>query len=145
MVKVSGKKVVGRSPAELWRLLMSPEVLRKCIQGCEELEVVARDKYRIVLRVGLGPVKGRFHGQVALEDVVEPRGYRLELQAKGAMGFLRATTRVDLQPLDGGGSTEVSFESETLVGGMLGALGSRFFEGAARSLVDEFFGELSKI
>jgi hypothetical protein len=145
MVKISGKRVVPHGPQELWRLLMSAEVLRKCMEGCEEFEEVAPGKYRVALKVGFGPVKGRFRGEVELKDVVELKGYRLEMQAKGTMGFLRGATRVELAPLDGGGSTEIAFESEAQVGGVLASVGSRFVEGAARSYIDSFFAELSKL
>ena len=145
MVKVSGKRVVPRSPGDVWRLLMSPEVLRKCIQGCEELEPVGNGRYRLVVKVGIGLVKGRLRGEVELADVVERESYRLEVQAQGMMGSLRGTTRVGILPMDGGGATEVSFESEAQVHGVLATLGSRYVDGAARSMVDAFFGELASV
>ena len=145
MVKISGKRVVPHGPHDLWRFLMSPEVLQKCMQGCEEFEEVGPGKYRVALKVGFGLVKGRFRGEVELKDVVELKGYRLEMQAKGTMGFLRGVTRVELAPLDGGGATEICFESEAQVGGVLASVGSRFVEGAAQSFVNGFFEEISRL
>lgn len=145
MVKISGKRVVPHSPQDLWSYLMNPEVLRKCMQGCEEFEAVGPGKYRVALKVGFGLVKGRFRGEVELKDVVEPKGYRLEMHAKGTMGFLRGVTRVELAPLDGGGATEIAFESEAQVGGVLASVGARFVDGAARSFVDAFFEEISRL
>jgi carbon monoxide dehydrogenase subunit G len=144
MIKLSGKKEVAKSPAELWKLLMDPRTLRECIPGCDELELDGPGKYRIALKVGVGPVKGSFKGHAELKDVEEPVKYTLEVRAKGLTGFIDGSTRVRLAPAGGGKSTELSYESEARVGGVLASVGARLFEGAARSFTEEFFDKLAE-
>ena len=87
MLKITGQVTVNRSPADLWRLLMDPEVLKRCIPKCEELEVIGPQRYRVALKVGFGLVRGHFKGEAELKDVVEFETYRLEVHAKGTAGF----------------------------------------------------------
>jgi hypothetical protein len=145
MLKVTGQKIVHRPLADLWQLLMDPQVLRKCIPQCEEFEVVGPGKYRVAIKVGFGLVRGSFRGEAELKDVVEPERYRLEVHAKGTTGFLKGSTEVRLSPIDGGQRTELAYESQVQAGGMLASVGARFLQGAARSFAEEFFDELAKL
>ena len=145
MLKITGQKIVNRSPPDLWSLLMDPEVLRRCIPQCEEFEVMAPLKYRVLLKLGFGLVKGQFRGEAELKDVIEPERYRLEVRATGTTGFVHGSTDVRLVPVDGGQRTELSYESSAQAGGMLASVGARFLQGAARSFTEEFFEELAKL
>ena len=143
MLKLSGQKTIDRPPADVWKLLMDPEVLRECIPGCQELELIEPRKYRIALKVGLGLVKGSFRGEAELKDVEVPVKYTLEVRAKGTTGFIQGATHVRIAPADGGKQSELSYESEAQVGGMIASVGARLFQGAARSFTEEFFEKLS--
>jgi carbon monoxide dehydrogenase subunit G len=143
MLKLSGRKIIDHPPADLWRLLMDPAVLRECIPGCEELEVTGPRKYRIVLKVGLGLIRGSFEGEAELTEVEEPVRYRLEVRAKGKTGFIQGATGVRIAPAGGGRQSDLSYESEVQVGGVLASVGARLFQGAARSFTEEFFQKLA--
>jgi carbon monoxide dehydrogenase subunit G len=143
MLKLSGRKTIDRPPADLWRLLMDPAVLRECIPGCQDLELVGPMRYRIALKVGLGLVKGTFKGEAELKDVEEPVKYRLEVNAKGATGFIQGATDVRIAPAGGGKQSDLSYESEAQVGGLLASVGARLFQGAARTFTEEFFDKLA--
>ena len=144
-MKVSGKTVIERSPAELWELLLDPDVLRRCIPGCEELERAEDDTYRVKLKVGFGVLKGRFQGQVTLKDVKPRESYRLEVSARGATGFINGQTSIRLHELDGGKRSELEYEGEAHVGGVIASVGARFFQGAARNFTAEFFEAISSL
>lgn len=143
MLKLSGQKTIDRPPEEVWRLLMDPAVLRECIPGCKELELIGPGKYRIALKVGLGLIRGSFKGEAELKDVEEPVKYRLEVRARGTTGFIQGATEVRIAPAGGGKQSDLSYESEAQVGGLLASVGARLFQGAARSFTEEFFEKLA--
>lgn len=144
MLRVTGRKVVPRPPEDVWRILTDGESLKECIPGCEELVPTGPGRWRIALRLGLGIVKGSFRGEAELKNVEEPVRYTLEVKAKGTMGFVEGATTVRLEPLDGGGSTEVHYESAGHVGGIVASVGSRFFEETARTFTEEFFARIAR-
>ena len=143
-MKISGRKSIDRTPEELWELLTKVEVLRRCIPGCLALEMTGQFRYRLLIRIGHGLVKGKFHGEVWLENIVEPESCCLDLRAKGIPGSVRGYTNVRLMRLDGERRTEVLYETHARVGGLLRAMGPKLFHDATRSFVDHFFESLTR-
>src|SRR2546422_1077908 len=122
---LAGSHVLEKSPEELFERLQDPQVLVKCIPGCEELARGPDGAFEVRLQAGFGPIKGSFTGRVVLKDLAPPRSYTMELQGEGKVGFLNGTTRIRLEPLDGGKRTEVHYESDVQVGGLLATVGAR--------------------
>ena len=80
----------------VWDALMDPEVLAKVMPGCEKLEEIEENKYQGVLKIKVGPVQGKFQGVITLSDVNAPDTYTLNVDGKGAPGFMKATGNVKL-------------------------------------------------
>ena len=62
---------------------------------------------------------------------------RLKVDGKGAPGFVSAEGRIELT--EKGKETELQYEGEALVGGLIASVGQRMIEGAAKKIVAEFF------
>ena len=143
-MRLSGRYIVARRREELFEKLLDPAVLLQAIPGCEDLVRTGDGAYDARLVVGFGPIKGAFTGKILLKDVRPPEGYRMELRGEGKPGFLNGVSRVELRPLDGGSRTEISYESDIQVGGLLASVGARLIPGAARTYSDQFFAALEK-
>ncbi len=144
-MKVNGQVLVNRTPADLWRLLIDPEILRKCLPRCEEFQEIGPRRFRVSIRVGVGLIRSRFRGEAELKDVVEGEGYRFELYAKGFSGSVEGVTVVRLMSAAEGLKTELIYESNAHLSGLIASMGSQLIQGAARSLADQFFDEISKL
>jgi len=140
----AGRHTFGVRQEELFQRLLDPAVLHDSIPGCEELVQTGEAAYSIRLSAGFGPIRGTFNGTVVLKDLIPPRSYTLELKGEGRTGFVSGLTRIALEPLDGGAATEIRFESEVQVGGLIAGVGARFIPGAARNLSEQFFTSLEK-
>jgi len=116
--------------------------MRRCIPGCDTFEVLEPGRYQIALRVRFGLLRGLFRGEAQLKDVVDLERYRLEMNTRGKAGRIQGSTDVRLQRLDGGEHTEIFYQSDAQVSGVLASVGARLFQGAALSLADRFFDEL---
>jgi uncharacterized protein len=143
MIEIDGQRTLERPPAEAWRLLMDPDLLRTAIPGCEEFKEIGPGRYRIALEVGLRLVRGRFEGEAAIEEVTELERYRLVIRARGKLGWIEGTTDVELAPAGGGGQCRVGYSTRLKVGGML-ALSAPVLQATARSFVEEFFAKLER-
>jgi hypothetical protein len=141
---LTGRHAVHGSPEEIFDKLQDPEVLRSCIPGCDELVASSEGTYETRLSVGFGLIRGSFTGKVALRDVDPPRSYTLVLHGEGKAGFVNGITRVKLEPLPNPEWTEIQFESELQVGGLLAAVGGRLLPAAARTMSEQFFSSLEK-
>ncbi|MBI4293995.1 MAG: molybdopterin-dependent oxidoreductase, partial [Betaproteobacteria bacterium] len=137
-----GSTFVPVSPAKVWSTLLDPESLRAVIPGCESLETTGQNAYRIVARVGVGPVRGKFTTNARFTDLIEPRSMTLRVEASGPLGSSRGAGDVRLDPE--GEGTRVHYNYGVDLSGKIAAVGSRMIEGAARVLIGAFFEALAR-
>ncbi len=118
--------------------LNDPEILRKCIPGCEDLiqHTPTELEARVVLKIG--PVKARFSGTVALDTAGAPQSFSLTGEGNGGVaGFAKGGADVTLTEVEGG--TMLSYSAKADIGGKLAQLGSRLIKGTVSKLSAQFF------
>lgn len=127
----------------VWQKLNDPDVLRICIPGCEELEKASDTVFRAVARLKVGPISARFRGQVLLEDIDAPNGYRILGEGEGGVaGFAKGGALVTLLDKDDCG-TILTYSVEIQIGGKLAQIGQRLINSTAQRLADEFFARFA--
>ena len=137
-LEMTGEYVLPKDRATVYAALNDPEMLKRCIPGCEELEKVSDNEFAAVVRMELGPVKARFKGKVRLEDLDPPQGYRIAGEGEGGVaGFAKGGAKVALEEVPEG--TKLSYKAEASVGGKIAQLGQRLLAGSARKIADKFF------
>src|SRR5687767_14848980 len=82
-LEMNGEYVLPLGRAKVYAALNDPDMLKRCIPGCEELQKLSDTEFAAVVRVELGPVKARFKGKVRLEDLDPPNGYRIAGEGEG--------------------------------------------------------------
>ncbi|MEX2409006.1 MAG: molybdopterin cofactor-binding domain-containing protein, partial [Rhodovibrionaceae bacterium] len=132
--------IVPAPPEEVWRSLLDPDSLAAVIPGCRSLETAGENRYRASVDMGVGPVRGRFQADVRLFDLEEPRKAKLEGSLSGPLGSGSGSGEVHLEACEGG--TRVSYSYRVKVAGKVAAVGGRMLDGAARSLIQQFFRAL---
>ena len=139
-MKIEGTHEINAPRERVYALLTDPEVLRRCIPGCESLEKTESDTYAATMKAGVGMIKGTFKGNVKLEDMRPPEHYRLAVDGKGAPGFVKGTGDFDLEEKDG--ATLIRYAGEMQVGGTIAGIGQRMIQGAAKMMASRFFTAL---
>src|SRR5947209_10306855 len=90
-MKIEGTHELQARRERVFQALTDPEVLKRCIPGCEQLEKTGENSYAATLRAGVGSIKGTFKGNVRLEEIRQPEHYRMIVDGKGQPGFLKGT------------------------------------------------------
>jgi uncharacterized protein len=139
-MKIEGTQEVRASRERVFQALLDPEVLMRCIPGCERLERTGENAYAATLRAGVGSIKGLFTGNVRLEDVRAPEHYRMVIDGKGQPGFLKGAGDLDLEEQDG--VTVVKYAGDAQIGGTIAGVGQRMVQGAARMMAAQFFAAI---
>jgi carbon monoxide dehydrogenase subunit G len=139
-MKLEGTHQIHASRERVYQSLIDPEVLQRCIPGCERLEKTGGDTFAATIRVGVGSIKGIFNGNVRLEDMRAPEHYRIVVDGKGAPGFMKGSGDLDLQEQDG--STIIKYVGEIQVGGTIAGVGQRMLQGTAKMMAAQFFTAL---
>src|SRR5689334_15103603 len=113
-MKISGTHQIHAPRERVFAALIDPQILQRCIPGCQSLERTADNTYVAIMKAGIGPVKGTFKGNVRLEDMLPPLHYRMIVDGKGGPGFVKGTGDFDLQDADAG--TAIAYTGEMQVG-----------------------------
>ncbi|HET7184260.1 MAG TPA: carbon monoxide dehydrogenase subunit G [Terriglobales bacterium] len=142
-MKLEGSYTIAAPLDAVWSKLLDPAVLQRAIPGCQSLEEKAPHQYRAVLKAGVGPVKGTFHGDITLTDIVPEKSYTLTSNSKSTAGFVEGVGRVELEG-NGDATTIVRFTGEAKVGGMLASVGGRLVEAAAQKNIRDTFDNLAR-
>lgn len=111
---------------------MDPEVLAKVMPGCEKLEQLEENKYKGLLNVKVGPVQGKFEGIITITEVNPPEGYSIQVDGRGAAGFMKGAGQVRLE--DQGENTVIHYGGEAQVGGRIASVGQRLLDTSAKSI-----------
>jgi carbon monoxide dehydrogenase subunit G len=139
-MKLEGSHQLEASRQRVYEALINPEVLKRCIPGCEKLEKTGDNTYAATLRTGVGSIKGVFNGNVRLEDLREPEHFRMVVDGKGAPGFLKGSGDLDL--LEDGNGTRVNYSGDVQVGGTIAGVGQRMIQGTVKMMAAQFFTSL---
>jgi len=137
-MEMTGEQLIPVSQDKVWRGLNDPEVLKACIAGCEAIDKVSDNEYKVTIVASVGPVKAKFAGKLLLSDLNPPNSYSLSFEGSGgAAGFGKGGAQVSLK--SEGSSTRLSYSAKASVGGKLAQVGSRLIDGVARKMADDFF------
>jgi carbon monoxide dehydrogenase subunit G len=139
-MKIEGTQELHAPRERVYAALTEPQVLQRCIPGCESLEKTGDDSYAVTIKAGIGAIKGIFKGHVHLEDMRTPEHYRIVVDGKGGPGFVKGSGDFDLE--DTGGATLIKYTGELQVGGAIAGIGQRMIEGAAKMMAARFFKAL---
>jgi carbon monoxide dehydrogenase subunit G len=129
--------------ATVWAKLNDPAVLKACIPGCEQLDMVSETEFVAVATNKIGPVKASFKGRVRLSEIQPLEGYRISGEGDGGLaGFAKGGASVKLTDKDSG--TVLSYDVQVQIGGKIAQLGQRLINSTAKKLADEFFNRFAE-
>src|SRR5712691_4763666 len=100
-MEIAGTQQLHAPRERIYAALIDPETLRRCIPGCESLDLIGERTYAATLKAGVGSIKGTFRGNVRLEDMHPPEHYRIVVEGKCAVGFAKGSATFDLLEQDG--------------------------------------------
>ncbi len=142
-MRIVGSAVLGADRGRVWAALRDPGVLVRAIPGCERLEALGGDVYRMTVCAGVASIKGVYQGEVALAEPDEPERFVLKARGQGAPGTVDATVEVALSEVDGGG-TRVDYDAEAVIGGVIGGVGQRMLSSVAKRTAEDFFAAVDR-
>jgi uncharacterized protein len=142
-VKISGSYVLPVAPERAYQILQDPAILAQAMPGCESLEKIGPDEYRMKMKVLLAALSGQFEGKVRITDQSPPTSFRLIVEGSGRIGFLKGDGLLKLSPAARG--TEVLYEGDAQTGGTMAAVGQRLIDGTAKMMIKKFFDKLASL
>jgi len=124
-MKISGTAVLNAPVDQVWAAFNDPAVLARTIPGCQELHEVGPDAYRMTVTAGVASIKGTYEGNVSLTERNPPGFFVLRAAGAGAPGTVGADVKISLLDSATGG-TDLSYDADAVVGGVIGGVGLLF-------------------
>ena len=141
---ITGEYRVPLPREAVFEALNDPEVLGRCIPGCQTLEKVGEHQYDADVVARIGPVKARFRTRIEVSNVNPPESYTLSGEGRGgAAGFASGSADVSLEAVDD--ETVLRYIARVRPGGKIAQVGSRLIGGTARKIGSDFFSRFVEV
>ena len=141
-MKLTGTYQFDANAAKVWAALTDPKSLEQCIPGCEGLKHQGNNVYEADLTVGVGPIRGKYHAKISMQDQVQNRSFRLVVQGTGATGFVNGDALITLEEING--KTTVTVDADSQAGGPIMRVGQRMMGSVGKMMMDRFFNCMQK-
>ena len=142
-MKLTGSYKLNVEKEVVWKALNDPEILKKCIPGCEVFEKESNTVFNATATNQIGPMNATFSGKLSLSNIQENQSYKLSGEGQSSVGFVNGIADVKLT--EENGFTILNYEVDITVGGKVAQLGSRLINGVAKKMSDYFFGQFSDL
>ena len=147
-MKISGSYTLPFARARVYQLLQDPQVLAQCMPGTDHLAKIGPDEYEMKMKMVISAVQGLFAGKIRVADQKPPEQFRLLVEGSGKVGFLKGEGVLTLVQLDASPSdtsTEVRYEGDVQVGGVIAGVGQRLLDTTAKLVIRKFFEKLTEL
>jgi hypothetical protein len=137
-MEILGQQFIAARRQQVWDALNDPLILKECLPGCETVERVTPEEFRIVIKTAIGPLKARFQGSLKISEAKVPESCVMDFELQGgAIGFGKGSATVNLKDVAEG--TELIYGAKAQIGGKLAQVGSRLIDSVAKKMTDDFF------
>ena len=97
----------------------------------------------MLITAAIGPVRAKFKGKLALENLQPPTSYSLRFDGQGgAAGHGKGQADIRLEAA-GPNATVLHYTAKASVGGKIAQIGSRLVDMAAQKMATEFFANFT--
>jgi len=142
-MKLSGSYQINLEKQKVWESLNKPEILKKCIPGCEEFKKNSETEFTAKATNKIGPFNASFTGDIEIKDLNPPDSYKIVGSGNSPVGFANGEASVKLEEFEGG--TKLIYSVEANIGGKIAQVGSRLIDMTAKKMADIFFGKFSEL
>ena len=140
-LQYSGEEKIPAGVDTVWTFVTDPEKVGHCFPDVDSVTVQDPTHLDAVVKVGVGPVRGKF--KIKVELVPDPSRHHLDMKISGG-GFGSA---VDLNAsadvVDAGdGRTLLKWSGQAEARGPIAAVGGRVLDSEAKKLIAKAFGNV---
>ncbi len=135
-MRIEGEYLFNADKETVYDLLQDPNALEKAMPGATTLTRIDAHSYKAQVVVKVGSIGGTFAGTVSVGEAERPTHFKLIVEGKGGVGFLKGEGTIDLETEDEH-HTLIRYAGDTQVGGKIAQVGQRLIQSVARKVIGE--------
>ena len=139
----SGQEKINADRDAVWNFINDPEKVAYCLPDVQQVDVKDHKNFDAHVKVGIGPVRGKFKLAITLEPQPETSKMTVKLRG-GGLGTavdLEAGADIKEQPDK---TTLLDWNGEAVVRGPAATVGGRVLDSKAKELISHVFSEISR-
>ena len=137
-MRFEGKLDIDAPRDRVWSFLTDPAQVTTCAPDVQSLEVTDPHHFKVVVRAGVGPIKGTFTMNVQFLELDRPKHAAVLARGQAPGSAVEMRSEMDLAALDGTRTT-MKWSSDVTVSGMIQQVGARLMQGAADKITQQVF------
>lgn len=134
-------------PDKVWAFVMDVPSVAKCIPGVESVEDLGNEKYKVVMKVRVGPIGLTLQSELSVvekNEATRTAVLRVDAADKRVGGAVKATMSMHLEPSASGSGTKMEVVTDAQVLGRIGDFGQPIIRKKADSMLKEVSENLRK-
>jgi len=142
---VSGSQKVRAPRPHVFNALLDPEVLKKCVPGCDSAEFVdfpTGRQLKLTVSPSIPGLKGPYNVFLQTGEVVAPSRVVIIAEPTSSVGSIKATCTIDL--IEDSEATNLNYNANAVIDGKISATPDMIIKGAVRVALDQFFKNFEK-
>jgi len=139
-IEHSGRERIAADSATVWTFVNDPRQIGQCLPDVEEVTVVDPTHFDAIVRVGVGPVRGRFKMKFAMTADEASRRMAMTIAGGGFGSAVDMTAAADI--VADGDATILNWTGEAVMRGPVAAVGGRVLNAQAQKLIAQTFANV---
>ena len=140
-LQYSGNEQIPANIDTVWAFVTDPHKVGGCLPELLELTVQDATHFDAVVRVGVGPVRGKFTFKVELQPNAEARRMNLKISGGGLGSAVDLTAGADVIDAGAGGTT-LNWDGTAVMRGPVATVGGRVLDAQAQKLIGQTFANV---
>jgi carbon monoxide dehydrogenase subunit G len=137
----SGEERIPVGLDTVWAFVTNPEKVGHCFPDVVSVTVQDATHFDAVVKVGVGPVRGKFNMKVELLPGDSRRRLDMKIAGGGFGSAVDMTAGADIVDA-GDGTTLLKWSGEAVARGPIAAVGGRVLDAQAQKLIAQAFGNV---
>jgi uncharacterized protein len=142
-LQYTGEEAIPADLDTVWTFVTDPEKVGRCFPDVVDVVVQDATHFEAIVKVGVGPVRGRFKMKVELLPAASRRRMDMRISGGGFGSTVDLTSGADLVDA-GGGTTLLKWSGQAEARGPIAAVGGRVLDAQALKLIAQAFGNVRR-
>ena len=140
-LQYDGEEKIPAAMDRVWAFVTDPEKVGRSFPDVVDVTVQDATHFEATVKVGVGPVRGKFKLKVELVPAESRRRIDMKMSGGGFGSTVDLTAGADLDDA-GGGTTLLKWSGQAEARGPVAAVGGRVLDAQAKHLITQAFGNV---
>jgi carbon monoxide dehydrogenase subunit G len=137
-LEYNGQERIPSDADTVWTFVNDPDKVGHCLPDVTEVTVQDPTHFDAVVRVGLGPVRGKLKFKFELQPDADARRMTMKIAGGGLGSAMDLTAGADIVRVDAV-STLLNWSGEAVMRGPVASIGGRVLDAQAQKLIAQTF------